>query len=137
MFQFHGWIKIVADGWDPEILASTLFQEMTVTRLNEIIGKHSDAFSIFEARVTGNNMVMVLVHGLRNHRSEEVFRLFTEIGEKFPKSYGLLYAQDDESENYNEFRVFRLARGELKEFADPFLSPCIPGIEDEYSVGND
>jgi hypothetical protein len=40
---------------------------------------------------------------------------------------------DDESPRYdNEFRVWQIVRGRFHEQSDPFLSPCIPTIEDAY-----
>jgi hypothetical protein len=73
-----------------------------------------------------------------------VIDLFRRVATELPFSYGLLYVHDDEDSlwditdeqiarhgnNYdNEFRVWRLARGEFEERADPFLSPYIPTVE--------
>lgn len=52
---------------------------------------------------------------------------------RLPGSWGLLYERDDETTlppGPNAFRVTVLARGELSVRSDPFLSPCIPVIED-------
>ena len=48
-------------------------------------------------------------------------------------SYGLIYLYNDEDINgkQNQFQVFSLARGIVKENKDPFLSLIIPTIEDE------
>jgi hypothetical protein len=59
-----------------------------------------------------------------------VIDLFKWIAAELPHSYGLLYAHDDEALGQeNEFRVWRLARGEIEERPDPFLSPYIPTVE--------
>jgi hypothetical protein len=137
MFEFHGWINIVVDGLNSGIMASRLLQETTLTTVRQIIAKHSDDFSLFEARVTSNDMVVVLAHGLRNHRREEAIRLFSAIGEAFPQAFGLLHVHDDEAADFNNFRVFRLTRGTVQEFPDPFLSPRSPVVEDEYSGDDD
>ncbi|HXT38297.1 MAG TPA: Imm7 family immunity protein [Chloroflexota bacterium] len=53
--------------------------------------------------------------------------------ERLPGSWGLLYERDDETTappGPNAFRVRLLARGQIKEGTDPFLSPCRPTIED-------
>ncbi|WP_392551928.1 Imm7 family immunity protein [Orbus wheelerorum] len=45
--------------------------------------------------------------------------------------YGLLHLKNDESDDaFNEFGFFVLARGKIRKEKDPFLSPCIPTIED-------
>jgi hypothetical protein len=89
-----------------------------------------------ELRRSGNDLTVVSVHGLTNHRVDRVVGLFRILAEQAPGSYGLLYIQDAEDprgvEFENCFRVWRLARGELTEMADPFLSPCIPTLEPPY-----
>lgn len=73
------------------------------------------------------------IAGQHNHEAEYVIELFRWIAQVAPGSYGILYFQDDEDEKYeNEFRVWRLCRGELKEHDDPLLSPYVPTVEDEY-----
>jgi hypothetical protein len=81
-----------------------------------------------------NGVCMVWFAGCPNHRHDRVLDLFPWLGRLAPGSYGLLYVWDDEAgeagEAENQFRVWRLARGLVEERADPFLSPCIPTIED-------
>jgi len=105
--------------------------------VKQIVAKHRDDCSIFEASVTSIDMVVVLAHGLRNHRRAESIQLFSSIGQAFPQAYGLLHVQDDEAADFNAFRVFRLARGAVQEFPDPFFSPRNPVIDDEYAGGDD
>jgi hypothetical protein len=90
-----------------------------------------DEFSCFEVRQCGNGMIVLMAHGQRNHRFEPVIDLFRWVAESLPLSFGLLYVHDDEQQGRgNEFRVWRLAKGELKENDDPFLSPVIPTVEE-------
>ena len=82
-----------------------------------------------------NGMYSLTISGLRNHRREEVIDLFEWLAENSPACYGLLYVQDGEdwrrgADYQNDFRVWRLAKGQLTEHADPFLSPRIPTVED-------
>ena len=83
-----------------------------------------------------NAQYMASSAGFANHRSpdvEAVIELFEEIAKRATGSYGLLYIWDDENINFdNEFRVGKLARGKFKFLQDPFLSPCIPTIENKY-----
>lgn len=85
-----------------------------------------------------NGTYFVHIAGMPNHRGGHgtaSIQLLRDIGRAAPGSYGLLYTLDDEHPVHdNEFRVYRSARGEVTEHADPFLSPAIPTIEDEYTV---
>lgn len=52
---------------------------------------------------------------------------------RLPGSFGLVYERDDEaseSPGPNAFKVTRLARARYDILEDPFLSPCMPTIED-------
>lgn len=66
-------------------------------------------------------------------RTLDVFELFQQIGKIAEGSYGLIYLYDDENIDgkENQFQVFSLVRGVVKEHNDPFLSPIIPTIEDK------
>lgn len=132
MFEFHGWVKIRVPeaehsdfkpiGRGPEYEA--------IKRVRAEINKAHDEVSLLEVRQTGNGQIVLFAHGLRNHRFQPVVELFRWVAAELPDSYGLLYVYDDESEaHWNEFRVWRLARGLCEELADPFLSPYIPTVE--------
>ena len=74
-----------------------------------------------------NGSYYLHIGGFTNRKgaeAAEIEALYQLIGEIAPGSYGLLYTRDDENlEGYdNEFRVKVLARGQLKEQSDPFLS---------------
>lgn len=72
------------------------------------------------------------VGGCRNRRYEPVFELYRWLAQESAANFGLLYANDAESEFDNEYRVWRLCRGTLTEHADGLLSPIIPTVEDPY-----
>ncbi len=84
--------------------------------------------------VTNGNYVL-LASGFSNrrtHRDDQIFNLFHQICKVAPGSYGLIYYRDiDDPIIGNEFKVWRLAKGNIKEMNEPFLSPCVPVIEDE------
>lgn len=137
MFEFHGWAVLRGtDSWNVgEAQMSAIHQAIDVAR--------SELWKA-ELRRSGNDLTVVSVHGLTNHRGDRVerlLRLFTIVAEQTPGSYGLLYVRDDEDprglEFENSFRVWRLARGELTELSDPFLSPCIPTIESPYDYAEE
>ena len=121
MFEFHGWAVIHGD--DAEGPVPKAFVAAVNARLQEC----DDRASQFQVSELGNDMTVLTVNGLRNHPQKQVLALFEWIAEHSPNSYGLLYVNDDEhSDRDNEFVMWRLARGRLKEQSDPFLSPRVP-----------
>ena len=134
MFEFHAWATIrVNEDDDPQLDILSRREDQALERLRPIIDQADDEFSFFDLRRTGNGMIVFTSHGLRNHRFQPIIDVFSWIGENLPESYGLLYVHDDESEVHdNEFRVWRLARGQLTELDDPFLSPYVPTVEQPW-----
>ncbi len=71
-----------------------------------------------------------------NHRGqdhEDLLEVLRYITEKLPGSHGLVYWLDDENPGnwvFDGYRVIVVARGELHERYDPFLSPKHPVVED-------
>ena len=136
MFEFHGWLSLHSDDRDdptPAVLEERL--DAAESALLDEIEKADDDFSVFEIRRAGNGLRYLSVHGLSNHRHEPVIDLFRWAAGNLTESYGLLYVWDDEDRrgggavHSNAFRVWRVAQGKCGEYADPFLSPCIPTIE--------
>jgi hypothetical protein len=135
VFEFHGWATIrVDDRDDPDLDVLRRREEEAIGRLRTAVKAADDEFSLLDLRRTGNGLIVLLAHGLRNHRYGPVVDLFRWVAAELPFSYGLLYVHGDEdmrggSEPGNAFRVWRLARGRFDELADPFLSPYIPTVE--------
>jgi len=130
MFEFHGWAVL---RWAEN--ATTGDAQMAAIR--QALDSARSDFSTAAIVTPGNELKIVCVHGLRSHRTPSIQHLFAVIAKEAPESYGLLYLRDDEDARgldfENRFRVWRVARGECTEMADPFLSPCIPVIELPYS----
>ncbi len=135
MFEFHGWAVVRYHAHDTD----DVLQEQCWRALEQ------------RTRLVDTNIVRMqsyngcdslLVFGQYNHRSEDVIELFRWVGANAPGSYGILYVRDDEDisdaeDHTNEFRVWRLCRGNLTEQADPFLSPFVPTVEDSYDESRD
>jgi len=126
MIELHGWItiketyKAIYEGNDDiidkikEEIEKMLWFKPQVKALN---GQWFIEFTIFCNR--------------RNPEIEEVFRLYKRIGEIAEGSYGLIYLYNDEEKGKeNQFQVFSLSKGIVKESFDSFLSPIIPTIEE-------
>jgi hypothetical protein len=135
MFEFHGWITVrVAEDDEEDLSQTAVREEAAMEVVRRIIADEDDNVSFFDLRRTSNSLIVLSTHGLRNHRYQPVIDLFRQVAERLPDSYGLLYVYDDERRPHdNEFRVWRLASGELTEHADPFLSPYVPTVELPYS----
>lgn len=139
MFEFHGWATIrVDDRDDPFMEIKRRREESAMTRLRTAMQEADDEFSHFDLRRTSNELIVLLTHGLRNHRYEPVINLFKWVAAELPNSYGLLYVHDDEAIGQeNNFRAWRLAQGAFDELADPFLSPYIPTVESPWTDSPD
>lgn len=133
MYEFHGWITI-------QVTASKAEQEQLEAIIPKIqlkIMEYAWGSGLLSLNAACG-CYYLHVGGFTKEKgpeADEILSLYRYIGEIAPGSYGLLYSRDDENQEGedNEFRVLVLARGQLKEQRDPFLSPCIPVIEDALS----
>lgn len=138
MFEFHGWINIIADDTDDADISivnkrrKKLCLDLKV-KIKEIEWCNGH-FKLFENVNGASHLIMT---GESNHRQNDVIELFYCIAKNQPFSYGLLHIRDDEDHNRdnnyeNVFRVFALRKGTVIERTEKLLSPCIPVIEDEF-----
>jgi hypothetical protein len=133
MYEFHGWVSIVADNSDDAgSIVRQGRQSDLVAALEDRIQPLLESPSVFLRIIRDlNGADHLLVSGLRNHRDDRVLNLFRWIAEHQASSYGLLHIRDDEdADGYdNAFVVHALARGRLTSRIEPNLSPCIPTLE--------
>jgi len=135
MFEFHGWASIQYHAHDTD----AVLQDCCWSRL---VGYVDSIPNDLVRLQRYNGCDSLHIAGKHNHRSEYVIDLFSWVAANAPGSYGLLYIRDDEDHtrgaNYsNCFRVWRLARGQLTECDDSFLSPAIPTVEDPNDQSRD
>jgi hypothetical protein len=132
MHEFHAWIGLSETPGDDDDRDAL---DRVVEELREIAlddGWHDAEFRL--SNLNGSHFLTA--DGYVNRRREEGERLdllVTLIARKLPGSWGLIYERDDEMPppiGPNAFRVRVIARGQVTEHADPFLSPCRPTIED-------
>ncbi|GAA2641537.1 Imm7 family immunity protein [Nonomuraea recticatena] len=129
MFEYHGWVTIretagVEDDRDGRL-------ERQVEEVRACLAELRD-YGLVDLRWM-NGTPFVHLAGQPNRDGgwgEVLIALFERVGRIAPGSYGLLHVWDDEGSHPNEFRVFRLVRGQVSEHADPLLSPVIPTVED-------
>lgn len=132
MYEYHGWITLreSPSSEEDDIKFSLIIQD---------IQKYFDDLEwpsgILNLRPI-NGDFQVWIAGLSNHRlvgKHDPIKVLKQLGIFAPGSYGLLYIRDsDDLDLFNEFRVYTLIRGKVMEHNDPFLSPFIPKIEDDY-----
>lgn len=130
MVEYHGWATIRVDTTEEN--AAALAE--SVTALKNRIEQIAAEQPIIGIRYV-NGIPMIWTSGACNHKSQtviDVLELFASIARIARGSYGILYVWDDEDKagNANAFVVWRLSRGNVVQLNDPFLSPCVPIIED-------
>lgn len=141
MATYHGWVVThpglrLGQGGPEEFETwnrseDALFEQLKgeVARLDELERNcffFNDGF---------NGMWSMMVTGQFNHRRDAVLDVFRWLAEHGPGSCGLLFVRDDEDPRGMEFcewRVWRLARGKLREFEDLYLSPEFPTTEGSW-----
>lgn len=109
--------------------------ETDVTAVLPRIQKELDKLSYYNIKIkVKNGEYYIEFSHFTNHKGSdftELFSLFENVGKIAAGSYGLFYMHDDEDEtDYNNFQVWRLAKGEITKFTDNLLSPFAPTVED-------
>lgn len=130
MIELHGWVTV------RETYKATYDEEEHMDIIIEKIKREIENLSWFKPQIKALNgecfLEFTLFANRKNPQTQEVFGLYKRIGELAEGSYGLIYLYDDEDKGReNEFQVFSLSRGTVKEFRDSYLSPIIPTVEDK------
>jgi hypothetical protein len=99
MFEFHGWVTVrdAAAQDDGELVADATIDEIrgllrNVAEVAEFTGGVADLRQV-------NAGWQLHIHGLRNHRKNEIVEVFRDVARAAPGSYGLLHLHDDEAED--------------------------------------
>ena len=128
VIELHGWVTI-------RETYKVTFEEDKENTFIDNIKKEIENLSYFKPQIKALNgewfLEFTLFANRKNPETEEVFQLYNRIGELAEGSYGLIYLYDDEVKGKgNQFQVFSLSKGSIKEFSDSYLSPVIPTIEE-------
>jgi hypothetical protein len=130
MFEYHGWLVVQTSAYDEEVADL----DQAKARVEYEIANLEQGTGLTNLQWV-NGQAQLHIAGFKNHRGAHgdlVIDTFTRIGEIAPGSYGLLYFRDDEQPGReNEFQVLAMRKGTISEQSDPFLSPCLPMIEDD------
>ncbi|GAV10542.1 Imm7 family immunity protein [Paenibacillus sp. NAIST15-1] len=132
MYEYHGWATI---------RESSSFEDddekylLIIQEIQKYFDELEWPSGVLDIRGV-NGDFQVWIAGLNNHKpviKHSPIDVLRKLGVLAPGSYGVLYIRDsDDAEFFNEFKVYTLIRGEVMEHSDPFLSPFIPRIEDDY-----
>jgi hypothetical protein len=131
MHEFHAWLGLAdsTDESDDARVASA------VAEVREFLGGVEWPSAQVDLRMV-NGVYFVSATGYVNRRrmeGDQLDALVELVARLLPGSWGMIYERDDampDPPGPNAFRVRVLARGQITEHLDPFLSPCNPTIED-------
>lgn len=132
MYEYHGWATIRESS---SIEEDETKLDICINQIQNYIDELQWPTGVLDLRVV-NGEYELWIAGFSNHKpiaEHDPLKVITMIGKLAQGSYGILYVRDsDDHEQYNEFRVHSLIRGNIMEHADPSLSPVIPTLEDEF-----
>jgi len=80
-----------------------------------------------------NYATVLQCSGGANHRGaihDALMEVLHLVAKLLPGSHGLVYWTDDEGAQRNAYSVIVIARGQLHDLPDPFLSPIVPTVAD-------
>lgn len=131
MYEFHAWVGL-SDSTDEDDRERV---GVVVERMRNLIRGSSWPDATFRID-SMNGQFFLVADGLLNRYRDEgrmLDQLLLIVVEDLPGSWGIVYERDDEMPvppGPNAYRVRVLSRGRMEVRLDPFLSPCIPTIED-------
>jgi hypothetical protein len=132
MYEAHGWFGLAETATD----ADEGNLQVKVGEIESVIKQQRWPTTVAASVNALNGQYWLALTAFANRRREEavwIEDLLELVSQRLPGSWGLLYERDDEMSappGPNSYRVSVLARGRIARRLDPFLSPCIPVIED-------
>ncbi|MBK5074156.1 hypothetical protein I2492_14175 [Budviciaceae bacterium CWB-B4] len=131
MIEYYGWISLSNSTYESDdVNMASILDKVAIFISERKMEKDPGLIKSHNY----NGLYQLLFSGCRNHLSQDfidILELYGYIAVIAQGSYGLLYLRNDENiDASNEFEVFVLSRGQVIKSKDPFLSPCIPTIED-------
>lgn len=136
MYQYHGWAVILESTGDE---VSNEKEIKIVEAIKKYIEDLQLNVDVLDMKAV-NGQYHLWMTGLWNREPSLKFspvEIMKNIGIIAPGSYGMLYVFNDEHpKHFNEFRVYALARGNVEEKGDPFLSPLVPVVTDDIEAAD-
>ncbi len=126
MDNVNGWLCI-REGFREEDEDTKLLEEI-VERIRSKIDSIDVVNEYYDLRsANGEFYLQILID--HNRLSDRPYEFLEWIIKIAPGSFGLIYFLDTRYSD-NHYKVLRVAKGEITEFEDPFLSPQNPTIEE-------
>ena len=132
MYEAHGWFGLAETPSEAD--EGALLGK--VHEIDDVIREQRWPTTVAASLHALNGQYWLVLTVFANRRREEVVwvdDLLDLVSQRLPGSWGILYERDDEMPvppGPNAFRVTVFGRGRTSKRLDPFLSPCIPIIED-------
>ncbi|PZD93001.1 hypothetical protein DNH61_24745 [Paenibacillus sambharensis] len=134
MYQYHGWAVVIEGTGDEAGNGGKVNIYEKVKKYIEDLQPNVDVLDMKAI----NGQYHLWMTGLWNREPSSKFspaEIMNNIGIIAPGSYGMLYVFNNEHPKHsNEFKVYVLARGNVEEKNDPFLSPLIPVVADDSDI---
>jgi hypothetical protein len=132
LYEDHGWATL-RQSWGDEDGEEEQIRTIA-ENLRQFLAERQWGTGLIDLRAV-NGQYLFSMAGATNHRPtspHDPVDWLRYVGQVAPGSYGTLYIWDDEDQGgfSNAFQVYVMARGQVRQHKDPFLSPCIPIIED-------
>jgi len=128
---WQGWISISispdADADCFDALKKAIHELEVFMRPQQMVNQ------LFEIKPFNLEQVLFIA-GSHNHDvgySDSIVEVLNKVAELAPASHGLVYIRWPEHPTlWNQYKVYKMARGKITMEDDPFFSPCNPLIED-------
>lgn len=143
MYNAHGWINLRIN---PNIIENTNTDTIEYDDLyDKLVEKHKeiiiselekiskeDFWIKYQISSCNNFYNFLTIQYSRNHKSALLKDFYKFVAKNGDASHGLLYEVDDEAENFNEekpYRVYRLIGNNFEEVDEVFFNGNLNGLE--------
>lgn len=141
MYQFHSWIVIRNQTLENQHEQQKITSTERDAKFNTLINQLKDKLNEKPGGLVedtyhftrSNGMTTLHFSGLWNHEGPNATLILEWIRINAPYSYGLLYVQNEQSDEDSEnFIVYRLAKNKITKLTDTFLSPFLKEVDEGY-----
>lgn len=130
MIEFNGWLTINSDSDELDVIG---LNKKLIADVENILHEFKAQNQFCEIKEI-NGFVNLFAGGRHNHDngySDDLLKILQKICEIASESFGIIYVRWPEDEiNWNQYKVYQIAKGKITIKDDVYLSPCNPVIED-------
>lgn len=143
MYNAHGWINLrinsnIIENTNTDTIEYDDLYDKLVEKHKEIIISELEKISKedfwikYQISSYNNFYNFLTIQYSRNHKSDLIIDFYKFVAENGDSSHGLLYVVDDEAENFNEekpYRLYRLIGNNFEEVDEVFFNGNLNGLE--------